>query len=168
MYVSKLTCVWSVAGVSWNEINRRISLFQEARKSHATTINVLSFALYRVFSKPASDNGTRARLREACLEYLSLGGLYTAGPVGLLAGLTPKPAVLVAHFFAVASFAMKRALLPCPTPQRIRQGYDLLHVACIIIMPLLQNEKATFLSSNMFVTLTNILFPWKNTDIATM
>jgi hypothetical protein len=110
--------------------------------------------------------------------------------------------VLVTHFFAVALFAVSRALLPLPTPTRLRQGYDvsqaetaiqpargttrashytaltklfpassqmrrrapsaqLMHVACIIIMPLLAAEKVTFLSWGVVGSFVNLLFPWK-------
>jgi squalene monooxygenase len=87
-----------------------------------------------------------SRLRAACIEYLSMGGAFAAGPVGLLSGLTPASWVLVTHFFCVALFAVGKAVLPLPTPARLRKGYDLMHVACIIIMPLLAAERATFLS----------------------
>lgn len=112
--------------------------------------------------------GTRDRLRAACVEYLQMGGPCTAGPIGLLAGLTPRPSVLVSHFFAVAMHAMRRSLLPIPTPAKLRQGYDLLHIACMIIMPLVAMENATILSSKPILALVNVLFPWRNVDPATM
>jgi squalene monooxygenase len=93
-----------------------------------------------------------------------MGGAFTAGPVGLLSGLTPKPGVLVTHFFAVALHAMRRALLPLPTPTRLRQGYDLLHVACLIIMPLLQAERTTVLSSGPVQAAVDAIFPWRHSD----
>ena len=40
-------------------------------------------------------------MRQACFDYLSLGGVYSAGPISLLSGLNPKPSVLVMHFFMV-------------------------------------------------------------------
>lgn len=147
---------------SSEDLQEAINRFQTARSSHSSTINILANALYRVFSKPASDDGTRDRLRAACVDYLSLGGSNTAGPIGLLSGLTPKPEILITHFFAVAGHAMKRALLPVPTPGRLRQGYDLLHIACIIIMPLIAQEKVTVLSSAPVLGLVNLLFPWKD------
>jgi squalene monooxygenase len=145
-----------------------IAKFQEERAHHASTINILANALYRVFSKPTNDDGTRGRLREACIEYLSLGGAYAAGPVGLLAGLSPKPEVLVTHFFLVAGYAMRRALVPFPTPTKLRQSYDLLRIACTIILPLLQAEKVTPLSSWPALTLLNGLFAWKSVDPSTL
>lgn len=44
--------------MSWHELDARIEKFQSDRKNHATTINVLAVALYRVFSRPANDDGT--------------------------------------------------------------------------------------------------------------
>ena len=143
------------------DIAAAIARFSTERTAHAATINVLANALHRVFTKPPDDDGTRARLRAACVHYMGMGGPYAAGPVGLLAGLTPVPSVLVAHFFAVAAHATWLALTPVPTPARIRQGYDLLRVACIIIMPLLEAERATLLASRPILALIDALFPWR-------
>lgn len=145
-----------------------VARFQETRANHAATINILANALYRVFTKPENDDGTRERLRGACIAYLGLGGAYSAGPIGLLSGLTPKPEVLVTHFFLVAGLAMRQALLPLPTPSRLRQSYDLLRVACIIICPLLAAEKVTFMSSAPVLGLLNAIFNWKAVDPFTM
>lgn len=152
--------------VSWSRLESNIAAMQAKRQQHAATINVLACALHRVFTKPVSDDGTRARLRAACIEYMSMGGPCTAGPVGLLSGLVPKPGVLVAHFFAVASHAMRRALFPCPTPTKLRHSFDLLKVACIIIMPMLESEKVTFLSSPLILGVTNALFKWRGADLS--
>ncbi len=54
-------------------------------------------------------------MRQACFDYLRLGGWYSAGPVSLLSGLNPRPSVLVMHFFAVAIFGVGRLLMPRPT-----------------------------------------------------
>jgi len=156
---------WREATVSLSEppaLAAAVRAFYARRSRHAATINILANALYRVFSRPAADaDGRRARLRAACIEYLSMGGAFAAGPVGLLSGLTPASWVLVTHFFFVALFAIGRAVLPLPTPTRLRQGYDLMHVACTIIMPLLAAEKATFLSWGAVGAAVNVLFPWK-------
>ncbi len=142
------------------KLNAAIAAFSANRHRHASTINVLANALHRVFTKPVSDDGTRERLRRACIEYLNMGGAFAAGPVGLLSGLTPKPWVLVAHFFAVASYAIKKALFP-PTFTRMRQAYDLMHVACTIIMPLLASERTTFLSLAPVQWIVNLFFPFR-------
>jgi len=137
------------------------SRFMDKRRDHASTINVLADALHLVFSAP-EGNATRQQLREACFDYLSLGGAKTAGPMSLLSGLSPVPAVLVMHFFLVALHGVKRILLPFPTPTRIVKMYNVLQVACLIIMPLLKREKTTPLSAWPFRKAVNLVFPWEN------
>ncbi len=54
-------------------------------------------------------------MRQACFEYLKLGGIYSSGPISLLSGLAPKPSLLVMHFFMVALYGVGRLLTPRPT-----------------------------------------------------
>ena len=156
------------AEASNEEIAAALLPFSQLRAGHASTINVLANALHRVFTRPPTDDGSRARLRAACIDYLSLGGACTAGPVGLLSGLTPKPGVLVLHFFSVALHATRRAVFPFPTPASLRAGYDLIRIACVIIMPLLVAERVPFMSSAPVCAVTNAVFPWKAVDPATL
>jgi squalene monooxygenase len=51
----------------------------------ASTINTLAGALYKVFS--ASPDPARNDIRQACFDYLSLGGVFSNGPLALLSGL---------------------------------------------------------------------------------
>lgn len=67
-------------------------------------------------------------MREACFDYLSLGGMYSQGPIALLSGLNPRPMSLVAHFFAVAVYGVGRLVLPFPSPKRLSLGVSLLMV----------------------------------------
>ncbi len=62
-------------------------------------------------------NGVAAHeeMRQACFEYLKLGGIYSSGPISLLSGLAPKPSLLVMHFFMVALYGVGRLLTPRPT-----------------------------------------------------
>ncbi len=62
-------------------------------------------------------NGVAAHeeMRQACFEYLKLGGIYSSGPISLLSGLAPKPSLLVMHFFMVALYGVGRLLRPRPT-----------------------------------------------------
>lgn len=71
-------------------------------------------------------------MRQACFDYLSLGGVCSTGPVSLLSGLNPSPLNLVFHFFSVAVFGVGRLLLPFPSPKRIWIGARLIYV-CISI-----------------------------------
>lgn len=93
----------------------------------ASTINTLAGALYKVFS--ASPDQARTELRQACFDYLCLGGMFSNGPIALLSGLNPKPSSLVLHFFSVAIFGVGRLLLPFPSPQRTWLGARLIMVS---------------------------------------
>ena len=141
-----------------DEVHSRYARFLEERKAYASTINVLANALHAVFSAPAG-NDTRQSLRQACFEYLSMGGCYAAGPIGLLSGLTPKPAVLAMHFFMVAFFAVGRVITEGLSLQSFSKMYNLLRVACSIILPLLAQEQSTILSWSIVQGIALSLFP---------
>lgn len=98
----------------------------------ASTINTLAGALYKVFC--ASPDEARQEMREACFDYLSLGGIFSNGPVSLLSGLNPKPLSLVLHFFAVAVYGVGRLLIPFPSPNRLWLGTRLLSVSTSFIL----------------------------------
>ena len=55
-----------------------------------------------------TGNTAHEEMRQACFDYLRLGGIYSSGPISLLSGLNPRPSVLVAHFFMVAIFGVGR------------------------------------------------------------
>ncbi|KAK7311398.1 hypothetical protein RJT34_09519 [Clitoria ternatea] len=112
--------------------------FYTLRKPVASTINTLAGALYKVFC--ASPDAARKEMRQACFDYLSLGGLFSDGPVSLLSGLNPRPLSLVLHFFAVAIYGVGRLLLPFPSPKRIWIGVRLIFGACGIILPIIKAE----------------------------
>uniref|UniRef100_A0A0D9VRK1 Squalene monooxygenase n=1 Tax=Leersia perrieri TaxID=77586 RepID=A0A0D9VRK1_9ORYZ len=110
--------------------------FYTLRKPVASTINTLAGALYKVFC--ASTDQARNEMREACFDYLSLGGVCSNGPIALLSGLNPRPLSLVAHFFAVAIYGVGRLMLPVPSPKRMWIGARL--GACGIIFPIIKAE----------------------------
>ncbi|KAM7529888.1 hypothetical protein LguiB_033298 [Lonicera macranthoides] len=112
--------------------------FYTLRKPVASTINTLAGALYKVFC--ASPDQARKEMREACFDYLSLGGVCTTGPVALLSGLNPRPLSLVLHFFAVAIYGVGRLLLPFPSPKRLWIGARLISGAFGIIFPIIKAE----------------------------
>lgn len=101
----------------------------------ASTINTLAGALYKVFC--ASPDPARKEMREACFDYLSLGGVFSSGPVALLSGLNPRPLSLFCHFFAVAIYGVGRLLIPFPSPKRIWIGVRLITVHTSIIIQIL-------------------------------
>ncbi|PKA58796.1 Squalene monooxygenase [Apostasia shenzhenica] len=112
--------------------------FYTLRKPVASTINTLAGALYKVFS--SSPDQARNEMRQACFDYLSLGGTCSTGPIALLSGLNPRPLSLIAHFFAVAIFGVGRLLLPFPSPKRMWIGARLITSACAIIFPIIKAE----------------------------
>uniref|UniRef100_I1P953 squalene monooxygenase n=2 Tax=Oryza glaberrima TaxID=4538 RepID=I1P953_ORYGL len=112
--------------------------FYTLRKPVASTINTLAGALYKVFS--ASPDQARNEMRQACFDYLSLGGVFSNGPIALLSGLNPRPLSLVAHFFAVAIYGVGRLMLPLPSPKRMWIGVRLISSACGIIFPIIKAE----------------------------
>ncbi|ESW32951.1 hypothetical protein PHAVU_001G031600 [Phaseolus vulgaris] len=112
--------------------------FYTLRKPVASTINTLAGALYKVFC--ASPDQARKEMRQACFDYLSLGGLFSEGPVSLLSGLNPRPLSLVLHFFAVAIYGVGRLLLPFPSPKRVWIGARLISGASGIIFPIIKAE----------------------------
>ncbi|KAF8079585.1 hypothetical protein N665_1017s0008 [Sinapis alba] len=112
--------------------------FYTLRKPVASTINTLANALYKVFC--SSKDEARNEMREACFDYLSLGGMCTSGPVSLLSGLNPRPLTLVCHFFAVAVYGVIRLLIPFPSPKRMWLGVKLISGASGIIFPIIKAE----------------------------
>ncbi|KAK8522326.1 hypothetical protein V6N12_056038 [Hibiscus sabdariffa] len=112
--------------------------FYTLRKPVASTINTLAGALYKVFS--ASPDPARKEMRQACFDYLSLGGVFSNGPISLLSGLNPRPMTLVLHFFAVAIYGVGRLFLPFPSPTRIWIGARLISGAAGIIFPIIKAE----------------------------
>ncbi len=93
----------------------------------AATINTLAGALYKVFC--ASPDLAMTEMRQACFDYLSIGGTFSSGPVALLSGLDPKPLNLVVHFFSVAIYGVGRLILPFPSLSRIWISARLIQVS---------------------------------------
>ncbi|CAK9312490.1 unnamed protein product [Citrullus colocynthis] len=112
--------------------------FYTLRMPVASTINTLAGALYKVFC--ASPDQARKEMRQACFDYLSLGGIFSNGPVSLLSGLNPRPLSLVLHFFAVAIYGVGRLLLPFPSLKGIWIGARLIYSASGIIFPIIKAE----------------------------
>lgn len=119
-------------------LGRYLESFYTLRKPVASTINTLAGALYKVFS--SSPDQARKEMRQACFDYLSLGGVFSTGPIALLSGLNPRPLSLVLHFFAVAIYGVGRLLLPFPSPQRMWIGARLISSASGIIFPIIKAE----------------------------
>ncbi|XP_041025692.1 squalene epoxidase 3-like [Juglans microcarpa x Juglans regia] len=119
-------------------LSKYLESFYTLRKPVASTINTLAGGLYKVFS--ASPDQARKEMRQACFDYLSLGGIFSAGPVALLSGLNPRPLSLVLHFFAVATYGVGRLLLPFPSPKHMWIAARLISCASGIIFPIIKAE----------------------------
>ncbi|KAG8645753.1 hypothetical protein MANES_10G088658v8 [Manihot esculenta] len=81
-------------------------------------------------------------MRRACFDYLSLGGVFSSGPIALLSGLNPQPLSLVMHFFAVAVYGVGRLVFTLPSAKRIWMGARMISVASRIIFPIIRVEGA--------------------------
>ncbi|KAK4799130.1 hypothetical protein SAY86_024495 [Trapa natans] len=117
---------------------RYLESFYTLRKPVASTINTLAGALYKVFC--ASSDPARKEMRDACFDYLSLGGACSRGPVSLLSGLNPRPTSLVCHFFAVTIYGVGRLMVPFPSPHRMWIGARVISNASGIIFPIIRDE----------------------------
>ncbi|XP_078542910.1 squalene monooxygenase [Lissotriton helveticus] len=110
------------------------------KKSHSFVVNVLAQALYELF---ASTDDSLRQLRKACFLYFKLGGECVSGPIGLLSVLSPKPLVLVGHFFAVALYAVYFCFKSEPWLTKPRAFYKsgaVLYKACSVLFPLIYSE----------------------------
>ncbi|KAJ3869241.1 squalene epoxidase-domain-containing protein [Lentinula novae-zelandiae] len=87
----------------WDEIREGLRRWHWDRKSLASTVNILSVALYDLFG--ANDDNLEV-LRTGCFKYFELGGECVNGPVSLLAAIIQSPATLFYHFFSVAFYSI--------------------------------------------------------------
>ncbi|KAJ4485590.1 squalene epoxidase [Lentinula aciculospora] len=87
----------------WDEITEGLRRWHWERKPLASTVNILSVALYDLFG--ANDDNLEV-LRTGCFKYFELGGECVNGPVSLLAATIQSPATLFYHFFAVAFYSI--------------------------------------------------------------
>ncbi|BAT86953.1 hypothetical protein VIGAN_05028600 [Vigna angularis var. angularis] len=121
-----------------NALFKYLESFYTLRKPMASTINTLAGALYKVFC--ASPDPASKEMRQACFDYLSLGGVFSDGPISLLSGLNPRPLSLVLHFFAVAIYGVGRLLIPFPSPKSMWIGARIISGASAIIFPIIRAE----------------------------
>ena len=132
-------------------IEQDVSRFHLERKPLSCTINTLANALYKVFMYTGDD--AHEEMRQACFDYLSLGGACSSGPISLLAGLNPRPTVLVRHFFQVALYGVSQAMWP-PSLSKLWMSCRLLADAVSIIFPIVRDEGWNMLWSQIFTQKT--------------
>lgn len=124
-------------------INAAMNELYWKRKNLTGIINVLAQALYSLFA--ANDRQLRA-LQLGCFRYFQKGMID--GPVGLLAGIIHRPAVLGYHFFSVAFLAIW--LNACAVvgsilgiwkaPLALIDAILILWKACIVFVPVMWRE----------------------------
>ncbi|KAI0821747.1 squalene monooxygenase [Trametes gibbosa] len=139
----------------WKEISQLLHRWHWARKPLASTVNILSVALYDLFSAhdPLLDV-----LRTGCFKYFELGGNCVNGPVSLLAGIEQDPVLLFRHFFTVAFYAIwvlfthprrvgevdGKPVYARPRPDEYPflafKSLQVFWTACIVFMPLMFSE----------------------------
>ncbi|KAI1074934.1 SE-domain-containing protein [Whalleya microplaca] len=120
-------------------VNRAMATFHSRRKQLTSIINVLAQALYSLFA--ARDNAQLAKLQRGCFGYFQRG--FTAEPMGLMAGLLHRPAVLAYHFFSVAFLAIwldwKETGL-WKIPVLLWNAFWILWTASVVFLPVLWRE----------------------------
>eukprot|EP01006_Ploeotia_vitrea_P046689 TRINITY_DN67053_c6_g2_i1.p1 TRINITY_DN67053_c6_g2~~TRINITY_DN67053_c6_g2_i1.p1 ORF type:complete len:502 (+),score=36.77 TRINITY_DN67053_c6_g2_i1:34-1506(+) len=109
------------------EVCKTMQTIYQKHNQATSTINILSFALYQVFSGPYA-------LRKACCAYLKKGGENAAGPMSMLSGLVTDRNTFLYHYCRVGLHSVKTILpnlIEC-----MQVGYAAVH----IVTPLLYNE----------------------------
>ncbi|KAH6823605.1 oxidoreductase family protein [Perilla frutescens var. hirtella] len=113
--------------------------FYTLRKPMASTINISAGLVYKVFGA-SSDIPAMKEIRQACFDYLSLGGIFSDTSLSIVSGLNPRPLCLFLNFSSVALFAIYRLLLPFPSPQKLCLVARLLFGAFGIIFRIIKAE----------------------------
>ncbi|KAF9270843.1 squalene epoxidase [Marasmius fiardii PR-910] len=114
---------------NWEEIRGVLHRWHWRRKPLASTVNILSVALYDLFGANDPD---LAVLRTGCFKYFELGGECVNGPVSLLSATIPSPMLLIYHFFSVAFYSIW-VMFTHPRPVQPRRDDKLKLVAPSIV-----------------------------------
>jgi len=138
----------------WREISHVLHRWHWRRKQFASTINILSVALYDLFG---ADDEALEVLRMGCFKYFELGGNCVRDPVSLLAGIEQSTLMLARHFFAVALYAIwamfthPRRIVVDEKAVYVKPGFEdypmlffkcirVFWTACVVFLPLVWTE----------------------------
>ncbi|KAF7320152.1 SE domain-containing protein [Mycena kentingensis (nom. inval.)] len=137
----------------WREVQGALERWFTDRKPLASTVNILSVALYDLFGADAPELEV---LRTGCFKYFELGGECVNGPVSILSAIAPSPALLTYHFFRVAFYAIwvmfthprplegDKTKLAAPRideyPFLFFKALRVFYTACVVFGPLLWEE----------------------------
>ncbi|KAH6786356.1 oxidoreductase family protein [Perilla frutescens var. hirtella] len=119
-------------------LSNYIQSFYAIRKPRASTINILAESAYKLFC--ASPDPAMQELRQACFNYMSLGGIFSRNSISLLSGLCLHPLILFLNFSTIAVYALGRLVLPFPTPQKVWLGTRMLFRAFGVIFPIIKAQ----------------------------
>ncbi|XP_057689148.1 squalene monooxygenase [Corythoichthys intestinalis] len=134
--------LWNIPDLSDDKALRQAQkkFHWERKSSHSFVVNVLAQALYELFA--ATDESLH-ELRKACFQYFKLGGECIAGPIGLLSVLSPRPMILIGHFFAVALYAVYfnfKSESWSTKHRALFKSVTILFRACTVMFPLIYSE----------------------------
>ena len=116
-----------------DKVTDALDSFYKERTPTASTINILSHALYDVFCG-SQANEALGPVKDACFDYFPNNGTYC---LAILGAYNPSPISLTYHFFSVAALAAWNLLFPIPTPSRIVQAFRAFKASFFIIQPLI-------------------------------
>ncbi|KAJ4807527.1 Squalene monooxygenase [Rhynchospora pubera] len=136
-----------------SSICKYLESFYTLRMPVAFTINMIAGAMHKVFS--GSPDKVRNEMRRVILGYLNLAGVFSAGPISLLSGLSPQPLIdVVVHLFAGTIYAVFSLIAPFPSPNRIWILACVIFDACRIIFPMVKAECCKFSLQQWFQLIT--------------
>ncbi|KAJ7693584.1 squalene monooxygenase [Mycena rosella] len=154
----------SVSDLSdWSTVKPVLNRWCRDRKPLASTVNILSVALYDLFGADAPE--------------LELGGECVNGPVSILSALVPSPALLTYHFFSVALYSIwvmfthphlvsRPDEKPRHAPARLEQYPFLLlksvrvfYTACVVFGPLVWMEMFAHAGPSRRALLLGVVVP---------